>query len=70
MSIIAEYYHFQRRVYSTVGLGALISQASDDGNFRLLFASTIFMATTVVTVNRLVWRKLYKLASTRFKLET
>jgi NitT/TauT family transport system permease protein len=69
MSIIAEYYHLQGRVYSTVGLGALISQASDDGNFRLLFASTIFMAATVVSINRLVWRKLYKLASTRFKLE-
>jgi NitT/TauT family transport system permease protein len=69
MSIIAEYYHLQGRVYSTIGLGALISQASDDGNFRLLFASTIFMAATVVTINRLVWRKMYKLASTRFKLE-
>ena len=32
--------------------------------------STIFMAATVVTINRLVWRKLYNLASTRFKLET
>jgi NitT/TauT family transport system permease protein len=56
-------------VHSTIGLGALISQASDDGNFRLLFASTIFMAATVVTINRLVWRKLYTLAATRFKLE-
>jgi NitT/TauT family transport system permease protein len=70
MSIIAEYYHLQGRVYSTVGLGALISQASDDGNFRLLFASTIFMAATVVTINRTLWRRMYKLASTRFKLET
>ncbi len=68
-SIIAEYFHVQDRVLSTVGLGALISQASDSGNFRLLFTSTIFMAAAVVTVNRLVWRKLYRLASTRFRLE-
>jgi NitT/TauT family transport system permease protein len=68
-SIIAEYFHLRGRIYSTVGLGALISQASDDGNFRLLFASTIFMAATVVAINRLVWRKLYNLAATRFKLE-
>jgi NitT/TauT family transport system permease protein len=68
-SIIAEYFHVQDRVLSTVGLGALISQASDSGNFRLLFASTIFMAASVVTVNRLVWQKLYRLASTRFRLE-
>lgn len=68
-SIIAEYFHLKGQVYSTVGLGALISHASDDGNFSLLFASTIFMAATVVTINRLVWRRLYGLASTRFKLE-
>jgi NitT/TauT family transport system permease protein len=68
-SIIAEYFHLKGQVYSTVGLGALISQASDDSNFRLLFASTIFMAATVVTINRLVWRKMYNLAATRFKLE-
>jgi NitT/TauT family transport system permease protein len=68
-SIIAEYFHVQDRVLSTIGLGALISQASDSGNFRLLFASTIFMAASVVTVNRLVWRRLYPLASTRFRLE-
>jgi len=69
-SIIAEYFHLKGQVYSTLGLGALISQASDDGNFRLLFAATIFMAATVVLVNRLVWRRLYNLGSTRFKLET
>jgi NitT/TauT family transport system permease protein len=69
-SIVSEYFHLQGRVLSTVGLGALISQASDTGNFRLLFAATIFMAATVVTVNRLVWRRLFRLASTRFKLET
>jgi NitT/TauT family transport system permease protein len=69
-SIVAEYFHLQGQVHSTVGLGALISQASDDGNFRLLFASTIFMAATVVTINRLAWRRLYKLAATKFKLES
>ncbi|HLW54212.1 MAG TPA: ABC transporter permease subunit [Candidatus Angelobacter sp.] len=69
-SIVAEYFHLKGQVFSTTGLGALISQASDDGNFRLLFASTIFMAGTVVTINRLVWRRLYRLAATRFKLES
>ena len=68
-SIIAEYFHFKGQIYSTTGLGATISQASDTGNFDLLIASTIVMAATVVTVNRLVWRRLYHLAETRFKLE-
>jgi NitT/TauT family transport system permease protein len=68
-SIVAEYFHLQGRTFSTTGLGAVISQASDDGNFRLLFAATIFMAGTVVLVNRLLWKRLYRLASARFKLE-
>ena len=69
-SIVAEYFHFKGQIYSTTGLGATISQASDTGNFDLLIASTIVMAATVVTVNRLLWRRLYYLAETRFKLET
>jgi NitT/TauT family transport system permease protein len=52
------------------GLGSTISSASDAGRFDLLLASTLIMAVIVVLINRLVWRKLYRLASTRFKLET
>src|SRR5579863_7416459 len=69
-SIVAEYFHFKGHIYTTTGLGATISQATDSGNFDLLLAATIMMAATVVTVNRLVWRKLYALAETRFRLET
>jgi len=50
-------------------LGATIAQATDQGNFNLLLAATIMMAATVVTVNRLVWRRLYALAETRFRLD-
>jgi len=52
------------------GLGSTISSASDAGRFDLLLASTLIMAVIVVLINRLLWRKLYRLASTRFKLET
>jgi NitT/TauT family transport system permease protein len=69
-SIIAEYFHFKGQIYTTVGLGATISQATDTGDFHLLLAATMMMAATVVTINRLVWRRLYTLAETRFRLET
>jgi len=36
----------------------------------LLLGSTIVMAMVVVTVNRLVWRRLYTLGETRFRLES
>jgi NitT/TauT family transport system permease protein len=68
-SIVAEYFHFRGQTISTTGLGAIISYATDSGNFRLLLAATVVMAVRVVTINRLVWRPLYALASTRFKLE-
>ena len=69
-SIVAEYFHFKGHIYTTVGLGATISQATDSGNFDLLLAATIMMAATVVTINRLVWRRMYGLAETRYRLET
>ena len=69
-SIVAEYFHFRGQTLSTVGLGAVISRATDTGNFRVLLAATMCMALMVVTVNRLVWRRLYGLASTKFKLES
>jgi NitT/TauT family transport system permease protein len=68
-SIIAEYFHFRGQILSTNGLGSAISRASDAGQFDVLLAATIVMAAIVVCVNRLVWRRLYGLASTRFKLE-
>src|ERR1700690_2010758 len=69
-SIVAEYFRFQGHTYSITGLGATISHATDSGNFRVLLAATVVMAAMVVTVNRLVWRRLYGLASTKFKLES
>jgi len=69
-SIIAEYFHFQGRIVSTPGLGSTISSASDAGRFDVLLASTFIMATVVVLINRLLWRRLYRLASSRFKLES
>ena len=69
-SIVAEYFNFKGQIYTTTGLGASISRATDSGDFHLLLAATIMISATVVTVNRLVWRKLYRLAETRFRLGT
>ena len=68
-SIVAEYFHFQGKTMTTLGLGAQISSATDSGNSKLLLLSTVVMAIMVVCVNRLVWRPLYRLAETRFRLE-
>ncbi|HUE52748.1 MAG TPA: ABC transporter permease subunit [Terriglobales bacterium] len=68
-SIVAEYVRFRGKTISAPGLGAIISEATDGSNFGLLLAATVVMATIVVTMSRLVWRRLYATAATRFKLE-
>jgi NitT/TauT family transport system permease protein len=69
-SIVAEYFHFRDKVMATVGLGAQISAATDSGSFGTLLLATIVMATLVVCMNRLVWRPLYRLAETKYRLDT
>jgi NitT/TauT family transport system permease protein len=69
-SIVAEYFHFKDHVMSTVGLGADISRATDAGHFDALLLATTVMATMVVCTNRLVWRPLYRLAETKYRLES
>jgi NitT/TauT family transport system permease protein len=69
-SIVAEYFRLKDHTYTTVGLGATISRATDSGNFALLLGSTMVMALVVVTVNRLLWRRMYRLAANRYTLET
>ncbi|MGD0938557.1 MAG: ABC transporter permease subunit [Terracidiphilus sp.] len=68
-SVFAEYTHLADRTLETVGLGAQIDAATDSGRFPVLLLATIFISLMVVSMNRLVWRRLYRLAETRYKLE-
>jgi NitT/TauT family transport system permease protein len=68
-SIVAEYFRLKNQTLQTLGLGAQISAATDAGQFQLLLLATMVMALMVVTINRLVWRPLYRLGETRYKLE-
>jgi NitT/TauT family transport system permease protein len=68
-SVFAEYSHLPGRTLQTIGLGAEIQSATDSGRFPILLLATILISLMVVTMNRLVWRRLYRLAETRYKLE-
>jgi NitT/TauT family transport system permease protein len=68
-SIVAEYFQLKGQTLATLGLGAQISAASDKGNYPVLLAATMIMALMVVTINRLVWRPLYHLAETKYRLD-
>jgi NitT/TauT family transport system permease protein len=68
-SVFAEYANIQNHTIQTIGLGAQIDAATADGRFPILLLATIMISLMVVTMNRLVWRRLYRLAETRYKLE-
>jgi NitT/TauT family transport system permease protein len=68
-SVFAEYSQMPGRTLQTIGLGAQIDAATASGRFPILLLATIFISLMVVTMNRLVWRRLYRLAETRYKLE-
>ena len=53
---------------STFGIGSIISQATDAGNFSLLAAATVVLALSVVMLNRSLWKRLYRVAEGRYSL--
>ena len=67
-SIVCEYVTLQNQQISTFGLGSVLSLAGANGNGSQLAAATLVLATTVVLFNRLVWKRLYELAETRYSL--
>ncbi|MGB9593982.1 MAG: ABC transporter permease subunit, partial [Anaerolineae bacterium] len=68
-SIVAEHVEFAGRTLKTIGIGALIAEATGKGNYPLLLAATLSMVLAVVFINRLVWRRLYRLAEERYRME-
>jgi NitT/TauT family transport system permease protein len=68
-SIAAEHVQFGGRTHATTGIGALIASATGLGNYPLLLASTLALIITVVSINRFFWRRLYRMAEERFRME-
>jgi NitT/TauT family transport system permease protein len=68
-SIVAERAEFGGQVLSTPGIGSLIAEATAAGDYPLLLAATLAMIVTVVLLNRLVWRRIYRYAEDRCRLE-
>ena len=67
-SIVAELVSWHHHTLDAYGLGNYIATASAQGKFALLIAGGIVMSAFVVIVNRLFWRRLYRVAERRFTL--
>lgn len=68
-SIVAEYQNFGGQTLSVNGIGSLIAKATAQGDYPLLMAATLSMILTVIILNRLLWRRLYKLAEEKYRME-
>ncbi len=68
-SIVSEFVTFGGETLKTRGLGSLISESSLSGNFGLLLLSTVVMAMIVVSINRIVWKRLFALAQEKYRLD-
>jgi NitT/TauT family transport system permease protein len=67
-SIVAEFVTWHHKTLHAVGLGNYIAVQSIEGKFGFLLAAGLVMSIFVVVVNRLFWRRLYRLAESRYSL--
>jgi NitT/TauT family transport system permease protein len=67
-SIVAETLVSGGRTLETFGLGSLITKATREANFPLLAAGVLTMSFALVLINRTVWRRLSRLAETKYAL--
>ncbi|MGH8012780.1 MAG: ABC transporter permease subunit [Candidatus Binataceae bacterium] len=68
--ILSEYFVYQRQTYQVFGLGALLDEATYvTGNGIMILLTLLSMVLVVILLNRLLWRRLYDLATERYRLD-
>lgn len=68
--IVSEYIMFGGNVYSVLGIGSLLDIAAYElGNVALLLLCVLSMIIVIFTINRLVWRRLYRIIVERYRIE-
>jgi len=68
-SIVAEVASWGDVKLEAAGLGAYIAKATEGGDYRRVMLGIVVMSVYVLAFNRLVWRRLYRLAGRRYRLE-
>jgi NitT/TauT family transport system permease protein len=68
--ILSEYFLYRGHTYQVLGLGALLDAATyETGNSVMILLSLLSMVVIVITLNRLLWRRLYDFVTERFRLD-
>jgi len=68
--IVSEYINYGGEIYSVLGLGSMLDKAAYElGNLTLLLIIIVTMTSTIVLMNRLIWRRAYHYVLDRYKFE-
>jgi NitT/TauT family transport system permease protein len=67
-SIVSEIVSWGNKTLKADGLGAYISEATARGDWPRIVLGVGLMSIFVVGLNRLIWRPLYDLADSKYKL--
>ena len=67
-SIVAEFVTYGHHTLVATGLGSYIALSTIDGQFAKVLTGIVVMSIYVVGLNHLLWRRLYRLAETRYSL--
>ncbi|MDU2064604.1 MAG: ABC transporter permease subunit [Sporomusaceae bacterium] len=68
-SIVSEIVNWHDTTLAATGLGAYISEVTDKGDWGGILWGIAVMCLLVTIVNRLVWRRLYNMAETKYRLD-
>jgi NitT/TauT family transport system permease protein len=68
-SIVAEVATWGDTKLEAAGLGAFIAKATAAGDYPRVVLGVAVMSIFVVTINRLLWRRLYTLAMRRYRID-
>jgi NitT/TauT family transport system permease protein len=68
-SIVAELATWGNTTLKADGLGAYIAEVTRSGDTPMIIVSIAVMSIFVVTMNKLIWRRLYAYAERRFRLD-
>ncbi|HVN42375.1 MAG TPA: ABC transporter permease subunit, partial [Steroidobacteraceae bacterium] len=67
-AIVAEVASWGSETVHATGLGSYIAEATTEGDFHRIVLGVVVMAVFVISVNRLIWRRLYALAERKFRM--
>jgi len=67
--IVAEYLNVNNRTFEVFGIGSTLDVGYHDGQTALWVAALFTLVVTVIALNELIWKPLYRRAMTRYRYD-